>query len=663
MHPPKFRCEHMLDFPDAVVRFARTMSEEVPSGGTSHDIVQLSAVKFLIGCLAVAVIVLALGLSGTWKPTPWVLAGEVFATIIALFVLGSIKYRLNKNALTYGAALVIVATFAAAGGSEFHQEIHEHGWWHFIRHNLLTFHGLDQLIHADTMLFILGLTFFVAVIAQTRLLEWITFALLRKNKGWLLPTVLALTAVVAVASGILDGVSMIGLTIRTLVILLMLAAAPTEKIRYAVMVCTIITTVCGMWLAYGEPPNLIMKANVKAMVQKVDQAGQPVVNDAGEPVLVAGGRPLLTDGFFLRYCAPAAFACFLVVAWNLRRRLKGIRVNVDKLDVLDAHAATVRFLQAQRHGEVLTPIEFVEEHESQLGEKYDAVLRRMRHGEPMGEALVRENVPPQMRHELLGKFVDEDLARPLDNRYMLMVLGDAEAADEADTKVNEVIDGLKPRRLWAQKIGALALIPFIGLLVTHAIHHEVPLFLASGAGFAVAFIGIAGIPKIRRLALREARHEYAEYYFLFPLFLSIALLANIGFFDQLQVLIREGVARTGMAMIAWLQFAGCTVLSAMLDNNVVADFASRALLNMEIGQTHLFAMSQIAGYAVGGCWTHIGSAQAVVAFAFILRDVDDTYTPFQWIKEMTPLLISLIVVLTLVILGEAWLLSLLPEHL
>ena len=71
-----------------------------------------------------------------------------------------------------------------------------------------------------------------------------------------------MTAVVAFASGILDGVSMIGLTIRTLVIIMMLAAAPPAAVRYAVMVCTAVTTICGIWLAYGEPPNLIMKANL-----------------------------------------------------------------------------------------------------------------------------------------------------------------------------------------------------------------------------------------------------------------------------------------------------------------------------------------------------------------------------------------------------------------
>src|SRR4029077_2520509 len=177
----------------------------------------------------------------------------------------------------------------------------------------------DDLIHADTMLFILGLTFFVAVIAQTRLLERIAFVLLRRNRGLILPTVLSVTAVVAFTSGILDGVSMVGLTIRTLVIIMMLAAAPTEAVRYAVMVCTAVTTICGVWLAYGEPPNLIMKANL---------------------------YPQLGNAFFLLYCAPAAIGAYAVVAWQLRDKLQGQRVNLEDMDVIDANAADVRFLQA-----------------------------------------------------------------------------------------------------------------------------------------------------------------------------------------------------------------------------------------------------------------------------------------------------------------------------
>ncbi len=159
-----------------------------------------------------------------------------------------------------------------------------------------------HLIHADTMLFILGLTFFVSVIAQTRMLEGVTLFLLRRFDGAILPTVVSVTAVVAFVSGILDGVSMIGLTIRTLVIILMLGALPRRVIVFAVMICTTVTTVCGVWLAYGEPPNLIMKANL---------------------------HPFLGGTFFLRYCGPIAIASYLVVARHLRKRLAGQRIDLD----------------------------------------------------------------------------------------------------------------------------------------------------------------------------------------------------------------------------------------------------------------------------------------------------------------------------------------------
>ena len=78
---------------------------------------------------------------------------------------------------------------------------------------------------------------------------------------------------------------------------------------------------------------------------------------------------------------------------------------------------------------------------------------------------------------------------------------------------------------------------------------------------------------------------------------------------------------------------------------------------MDVAVLHLFAMAQIAGYAVGGCWTHIGSAQSVVAFAFIRREVDERYTPVQWIKEMTPVILQILVLLTLIIYAESALLD------
>jgi hypothetical protein len=202
-------------------------------------------------------------------------------------------------------------------------------------------------------------------------------------------------------------------------------------------------------------------------------------------------------------------------------------------------------------------------------------------------------------------------------------------------------------------IGAGALIPFAGMLVLHGVYHQVPLFLASFAGFATAFVGIARIPKMRTLALREARQEYAEYYFLFPLFLSITLLTQAGFFNRMEGLLHHGLRTFGAFPVAWAQFIGSTFLSAILDNNVVADFASRALLNLDLSHLHLFAMAQIAGYALGGCWTHVGCAQSVVAYAFIQRNVDEQYTPVQWIRAMTPIIVEMLILISILIFVES----------
>ena len=438
-------------------------------------VVMLSGKKFFLGCAIIAAGLLVLGRLVTLPLG--LLAGEVFATILGLFLFGSFKYQIHKNALTYGMSLIIIATFCGLSSSQWHREIAEGDWWIWARRNFLSFHGLDDLIHADTMLFILGLTFFVAVIAQTRLLEGLTFYLLRRFRGAVLPTVLVVTAVVAFSSGILDGVSMIGLTIRTLVIIMLLAAAPTAAIRFSVMVCTTVTTVCGIWLAYGEPPNLIMKANL---------------------------HPYLDNAFFLRYCAPAAVASYLVIAWQLKRKLGGEHIKIEAMDVIDANAEDVRFLQATRHGEVLTPIELIEGHERELGEKTDAVLQRLREGESLGIALVRAEIAETLRKKLLGHFVSEDLADSLDRHYVLDAAGDHNGALEAEKAVDDAIAAAARRRRLAQKIGASALLPFIGMLIWHGIDDNVPLFFASFAGFFVALLGIFHIPKMRALALREA---------------------------------------------------------------------------------------------------------------------------------------------------------------
>ncbi len=81
----------------------------------------LSGRTFVVGCVLVASIVLAIG-----RVTPLpvsLLAAEVFATIHGLFVFGSFKYQIHKNALTYGMLILIVATFCGLSSSAWHAQI------------------------------------------------------------------------------------------------------------------------------------------------------------------------------------------------------------------------------------------------------------------------------------------------------------------------------------------------------------------------------------------------------------------------------------------------------------------------------------------------------------------------------------------------------------
>jgi hypothetical protein len=297
------------------------------------------------------------------------------------------------------------------------------------------------------------------------------------------------------------------------------------------------------------------------------------------------------------------------------------------------------------------------EHTDAVGEHLEPILERLRRGEPLGMAMIAENVRPEVRRAVLGAFVAGELAETLDVHYVAAARGDLVGADYADDPVEAALAETRKRRLQAQRIAGLAFVPFIGLLLWHALDHHVRLFWASFAGFAVALIGIWSLPRMRRLALREARHEYAEYYFLFPLFLSITLLQTAGFFDILKSMLVAGIDTIGPSHVAWLQFFNATWLSAILDNNVVADFAARALTDLDLHLMQYFAMAQIAGYALGGCWTHIGCAQSVVAYAFVQRNIDASYTPFQWIRLMTPTLGVLFVVLSLFVYAEGWLLA------
>ena len=69
-------------------------------------------------------------------------------------------------------------------------------------------------------------------------------------------------------------------------------------------------------------------------------------------------------------------------------------------------------------------------------------------------------MPQPTRRELLAHYVSEELADGLDNHYILENAGEYDAAFRAELAVDAVLASLAPVRRRAQKIGALALVPF-----------------------------------------------------------------------------------------------------------------------------------------------------------------------------------------------------------
>ena len=142
----------------------------------------------------------------------------------------------------------------------------------------------------------------------------------------------------------------------------------------------------------------------------------------------------------------------------------------------------------------------------------------MRGGESLGLALIHADVPWRPAALLLGHFVTEELADGLDRHYVLDAAGDVRRAFQAELAVDEVLR-VMARRAGARRRSARSRwCRSSALLVVHGINHEVPLFLASFAGFLAALPAIARIPKMRALALREAGRSTPSTTFCFRCF-------------------------------------------------------------------------------------------------------------------------------------------------
>ena len=143
---------------------------------------------------------------------------------------------------------------------------------------------------------------------------------------------------------------------------------------------------------------------------------------------------------------------------------------------------------------------------------------------------------------------------------------------------------------------------------------------------------------MRALALREARREYREYSLSIPVYpVDHTALASTILRRRADPHGRQspgaGRASSGLGTPPGRDPPVCPIL----DNNIVADFASRALTDLDLSLLHLFAMAQkIAGYAFG----------RVLDAASVRHDRSwptpssneiwtERSTPMQWIREMT----------------------------
>lgn len=568
----------------------------------------------------------AIALVPAFPVHPAILAAEVAAVVLGIFIFSSSRWRLDKGIITWFSLPVIGATFLRIWleSPAVQRELDSVGWQGLaqrLAEEYASFHGMEMLFHGDIMLFLLGLTFFVNIIAKTGILEDISISLLRIFEGHVLGTMLAISAFVALLSGVLDGVSMIGLTIRIFAVILLMAKLHNGEVVFAVMASTILTTVCGMWLAYGEPPNLIMKSNLS-----------------------------LPDGFFLKYAMPLAVASFIIVSLAMRKRFKGIAIPLSELDLLERHAPDIKFMQEVEKGEACDPGELLVSYAQRLGDKWEKVRRFYHEGHHPISAMMRAGVEEDIVREFIKEYLGPDFVESAIEYYTRRIDNHHHELKQEMPLLSLLADARFQRKV-ARTLGMLAFIPFIGGLYWHAQNHNIPLFIAPIAASLVAFLGVLPHRKLRKHITKEALHEYGDYVFLIPLFLSITALSSVGVFEGLQNLIANGADNFGKGIVALAQFFGLGALSAILDNNVVADFASRAIGPKDF----VFATAQIAGYAVGGCLTHIGSAQSVVAFAYIVSYLDPDFTPFQWVKSAGKMCLTISIVLSAMLLIMAWL--------
>ena len=224
------------------------------------------------------------------------------------------------------------------------------------------------------------------------------------------------------------------------------------------MVCTAVTTICGVWLAYGEPPNLIMKAN-----------------------LVSASRQRLLPA---ATALPAAVASYLVIAWQLRGKLGGQR---DRSRQHGRHRRQRRG-RAVSAGVAARRSDDADRTRSRATRRISAAARAAGARAAAQRRVARPRADPRGRVASRRAGCCSATSSATNSRTASTATTCSTTPGSTRRRSAPNWRSTKCSRPWrtvrrrAQKIGALALVPFVALLVVHGIDHEVPLFLASFAG-------------------------------------------------------------------------------------------------------------------------------------------------------------------------------------
>ena len=246
----------------------------------------------------------------------------------------------------------------------------------------------------------------------------------------------------------------------------------------------------------------------------------PHLGNALLPALLRAGRhrqPISSSRWQLRADSSSGSAIDLDEHGRHRRQRRGRAVSSGR-------RATAK---------VLTPVELVEGHAARStdGKARDGHRRGLRRGESLGLALDRAKTCREpTRRLLLGHFVSEELAdrprSPLRARRRGRARGGVPRRAGRRRGARQAMAQSPAARAEDRRARARPVCRHADRCTASITRCRC--FSRRSPGFSVACPAIASIPKMRALALREARPGYAEYYFLFPLFLSITLLTSGG---------------------------------------------------------------------------------------------------------------------------------------